>query len=73
MSIKNAVNAEAKYRELAAREQADVDYWESHGGEPDGPSEPDYESIMQSRWEDSFDEDAAQDRVDNAIYDPPGL
>lgn len=30
--------------------------------------EPDYEQIAQDRWEHSFDEDAAQDRVDNAIY-----
>lgn len=41
--------------------------------EEDAPSEPDYESMIQDRWEDSFDEDAMQDAVDNAIYDPPGL
>lgn len=32
--------------------------------------EPDWESIVADREEADFDEDAAQDRVDNAIYGP---
>lgn len=74
MVSKNELASEKKWRDLEALEQGDADRWEEHEeAEYDGPGEPDYEGIMQDRWESRFDPDAAQDRYDNSVYDPPGL
>ena len=68
--------AEKRRRDLEALEQADIDRWSVDpnrvdNGEPDAPSEPDYEGMMVDRYTPSdieYFQDRQQDRYDRMIY-----